>query len=60
MIELTKRDKIEFNKILDSIEGKLDKKLVKLTMDLIFKTNWKNNLAVDLYKNNIKEIPVDL
>ena len=57
MIELTKRDKIEFNKILDSIEGKLDKKLVKLTMDLIFKTNWKNNLAIDLYKKNIKEIP---
>lgn len=57
MTELNKLDKIEFDKILYSIEGKLDKKLIKLTTDLIFKTNWTNNMAVNLYKKNIKEIP---
>jgi hypothetical protein len=57
MTELNKPDKIEFNKILNSIEGKLDKKLIKLIIDLIFKTSWTNNMAIRLYKKNIKEIP---
>lgn len=57
MTKLNKPDKIEMDKILYSIEGKLDEKLIRLTSDLIFKTNWTNVNATNLYKNNIKEIP---
>lgn len=57
MIKLDKRDKIELDRILYSIEGKLDKKLIRLTSDLIFNTNWTNNIAINLYKKNINEIP---
>ena len=57
MIEFNHRDKIEINKILSSIEGRLDKKLIKLTMDLILKTNWTKSVAVNLYKSNINSIP---
>lgn len=57
MTKLNKPDKIEMDKSLYSIEGKLDEKLIRLTSDLIFKTNWTNVNATNLYKNNIKEIP---
>jgi hypothetical protein len=57
MIEFNQQDKIEISRILSSIEGRLDKKLIKLTMDLILKTNWTKSVATDLYKNNIKNIP---
>ncbi len=57
MTKLNKPDKIEMDKILYSIEGKLDEKLIRLTSDLIFKTNWTNVNATNQYKNNIKEIP---
>jgi hypothetical protein len=57
MTGLNKLDKIECDKILYSIEGKLDKRLIRLTTDLIFKTNWTNNIVINLYKKNIKEIP---
>ncbi len=57
MIKINKLDQIEIDKILYSIEGKLDEKLIRLTTDLIFKTNWINNNATNLYKNNLKEIP---
>ena len=57
MTELTKQDKIEISKILASIEGRLDKKLIKLTMDLILKTNWTKSVAINLYKNNLCNIP---
>lgn len=57
MTKLNKQDKIELDKILYSIEGKLDEELIRLMLDLIFKTNWTNTNATNLYKNNIKEIP---
>lgn len=57
MTGLTQQDKIEINKILASIEGRLDKRLIKLTMDLILKTSWTKNVAGNLYKNNIENIP---
>jgi len=57
MIEFTQQDKIEISKILASIEGRLDEKLVKLTMDLILKTNWTKSVAINLYKNNVNNIP---
>ena len=57
MIEFTQQDKIEISKILASIEGRLDERLVKLTMDLILKTNWTKSVAINLYKNNVNNIP---
>lgn len=57
MVEYTQQDKIEISKILASIEGRLDEKLVKLTMDLILKTSWTKSVAINLYKNNINNIP---
>jgi len=57
MTELTRQDKIEINRILEAIEGKIDGKLVKLILDLIFKTKWAKNIAIDLYKNNLNSIP---
>ena len=57
MTELTKQDKIEISKILASIEGRLDKRLIKLTMDLILKTSWTKSVAINLYKNNVNSIP---
>ena len=57
MVEFTQQDKSEISKILASIEGRLDEKLVKLTMDLILKTNWTKSVAINLYKNNVNNIP---
>jgi hypothetical protein len=57
MAEFTQQDKIEISKILASIEGRLDKRLVKLTMDLILKTSWTKSVAINLYKNNVNNIP---
>ena len=57
MTEFTHQDKIEISKILASIEGRLDKRLVKLTMDLILKTSWAKSVAINLYKNNVDNIP---
>jgi hypothetical protein len=57
MIGFTQQDKIEISKILASIEGRLDERLIKLTMDLILKTNWTKSVAINLYKSNINSIP---
>ncbi len=57
MTEYTQQDKIEISKILASIEGRLDKRLIKLTMDLILKTSWTKSVAINLYKNNVNNIP---
>ncbi len=57
MVEFTQQDKIEISKIIASIEGRLDKRLVKLTMDLILKTSWTKSVAINLYKNNVNNIP---
>ncbi len=57
MTEFTQQDKIEISKILASIEGRLDKRLIKLTMDLILKTSWTKSVAINLYKNNVNNIP---
>jgi len=58
MIELSEDDKTEFNRILESINGRLDKKLIKLTMDLIFKTRVKvGKEDHHLFSSNIDKIP---
>lgn len=36
MIQLTNDDKIEINRVLESVKGRLDEKLCKLIMDLVF------------------------
>jgi len=57
MVGLTKENKKEIHRILSSIEGRLDNRLIKLTMDLILKTTWNKNVAINLYKNNLDSIP---
>ena len=57
MTGLTQQDKIEIGKTLASIEGRLDEKLIKLTVYLILKTNWTKSVAINLYKNNFADIP---
>jgi len=57
MTVLSKQNRAEIHKILASIEGKLDERLIKLTMDLILKTTWSKNVAINLYKNNQDSIP---
>lgn len=59
MTEFSHQDKIEIRKIITSIEGRLDKKLIKLTMDLILNTNWTKSVAISLYKNNIGEFQIN-
>lgn len=57
MRTLNQEDRIEINKILESIEGKLDTNLIRLTMELILKTNWTKSMAINLFKHNISNIP---
>lgn len=57
MTPLNQENGIELNKILESIEGRLDKNLIRLTTNLILKTNWTKNMAINLYKININNIP---
>ena len=58
MGKLSKDDKTELNRILESINGRLDKKLIKLTMDLIFMTSVKvGKEDRHLFSSNIDKIP---
>ena len=57
MSDFSDREKIELNKVLSSIEGRLDKKLIRLTMDVVMKTNWSQEIERDLYKKNVDNIP---
>ena len=58
MIEITKDDKIEINRILESVKGRIDQKLCKLIMDLIF----QNKVGIKkederLFSTNQQRIP---
>ncbi|MDH3192064.1 MAG: hypothetical protein OEM18_05210 [Nitrosopumilus sp.] len=57
MDEFSEKEKIEISRILESIQGRLDKRLIKLTMDLVMKTKWTQESERELYKKNIKRIP---
>lgn len=58
MIELSKNDKNEINRILESVQGRLDKNLVKLTMELVFKTKITTGREDNhLFSVNIDKIP---
>ena len=57
MVNEAEKDMTEINNILQSIKGKLDEKLIKLTVDVIMKTKWSQNVERDLYKINVEKIP---
>jgi hypothetical protein len=58
MTKLSKGDKIELGRILESIQGRLDNNLSKLMMDLIFKTRIKTSREdYRLFSTNINKIP---
>lgn len=57
MSNYTEKEKIEINRMLESIKGRIDTKLVKLIMELTMKTNWSQDIERDLYKKNIERIP---
>ena len=52
-----KRNTIEVNRILESIKGKIDARLIKLTVDVVMKTKWSQETEKELYKKNIERIP---
>ena len=56
-LEKDKKEKIEINRILGSLEGKIDNRLIKLTLDVIMKTKWSQDVEKNLYRKNIDAIP---
>ena len=59
MSNFSENERIEINRILESIKGRLDKRLIKLTMDVVMNTKWSQENERDLYKKNIDRIPKD-
>lgn len=60
MINLSQEDKVELNRILNSVQGRLDEKLIKLTIGLIFKTRVKiGKDDLRLFSTNKENIPVN-
>ena len=58
MIELTQEDKNEIKKMLESVQGRLDEKLVKFTMELVLKTSVKTSREDKrLFSVNMNKIP---
>jgi len=57
MNSISERERIEISRILESIEGKLDKRLIKLTMDVIMNTKWSQKVEENLYRKNKDMIP---
>lgn len=58
MGNLSKDDKIQLSRIFESVEGRVDKKLVKLIMDFIFSTKVKTRKDdYQLFSANINKIP---
>lgn len=57
MNSISERERIEISRILESIEGKLDKRLIKLTMDVIMNTKWSQEVEENLYRKNKDMIP---
>jgi len=58
MIEMSKEDKIELNRILNSVQGRVDEKIIKLTLELVFKTRVKiGKEDLRLFSSNTENIP---
>lgn len=57
-MDLSKNDKIELSRMLEEVQGRLDKDLVKLVMDLVFK-NRVSTKKEDryLFSSNVEKIP---
>ena len=58
MAQLTKDDKIEINRILESVKGRIDEELCKLIMDLVFQNKVRiKKEDKTLYSINENRIP---
>lgn len=57
MSKFTENEKVEISKMLDSVKGRIDDRLIKLVMDLAMKTNWSQDTEKNLYKKNSERIP---
>lgn len=57
MNNFSDNEKIELSRILELVEGRLDKRLIKLTVDVVMNTKWSQNIEKNLYKINIERIP---
>lgn len=58
MTELSNEDVKEINRIIDSIKGRLDEKLIRIIIDLIFKTRVTGGKEDHhLFSTNIGKIP---
>lgn len=57
MSNFSEKERIETSRILESLKGRLDKRLIKLTMDLVMNTKWSQENEKELYKRNIDRIP---
>lgn len=53
----SEKENIEINRVLGSIEGKIDNRLIKLTLEVIMKTKWSQDVEENLYRKNIDSIP---
>ena len=57
-MSLSKDDKVELSRMLESIQGILDKELVKLVMDLVFKNRVSTKKEDHyLFSTNLEKIP---
>lgn len=57
MSDFSEKERIEVSRVLESIKGRLDKRLIKLIMDLVMTTKWSQENERELYKKNIDRIP---
>ena len=57
MNNFSDNEKIELSRILELVDGRLDKRLIKLTVDVVMNTKWSQNIEKNLYKINIERIP---
>ena len=57
MSNFSEKERTETSRILESLKGRLDKRLIKLTMDLVMNTKWSQENERELYKRNIDRIP---
>ena len=57
MVNELEKDEKEINNILQSVKGRLNEKLIKLTVEVIMKTKWSQSIEKELYKKNIDKIP---
>ncbi len=58
MIKLTNEDKIEISRILESVNGRIDEKLCKLIMDLVFQNKVRiKKEDKHLFSTNENKIP---